>query len=199
MPLLPGSSGAVLWDYADDQGRVALAAAHGHTLARLHEATFAARSRTSPSEIASCRRDYRTWTMERIGSCEGCVAQSMRSRSRMSGSSTGWSSRAPPRWTNRSTRSSSTMTSRSPIRRTRTPIAAPAPPACSTSVRPTSGTGTRISSGSCSVARANNDRPSSRLTDGPPGRRRRRSGGHLQARGCPVPVECQRTGDELVR
>ena len=37
MPLLPGSSGAALWDSADDEGRLALAAAHGHALARLHE------------------------------------------------------------------------------------------------------------------------------------------------------------------
>ena len=68
MPLLPGSSGAALWDSADDEGRLALAAAHGHALARLHEATFAAPGPYDPERdrFVPCD-DYRSWTMERIG------------------------------------------------------------------------------------------------------------------------------------
>jgi aminoglycoside phosphotransferase (APT) family kinase protein len=68
MPLLPGSSGAALWDSADDEGRLALAAAHGEALARLHEGTFAAPGPYDPARdrFVPCN-DYRSWTMERIG------------------------------------------------------------------------------------------------------------------------------------
>lgn len=38
MPMLPGTTGSTLWDTADEDGRLALAAAGGEALARLHEA-----------------------------------------------------------------------------------------------------------------------------------------------------------------
>ncbi len=68
MPVLGGSSGATLWESADDEGRLALAGAHGDALARLHEATFAAPGPYDPGQdrFVPCD-DYRTWTMERIG------------------------------------------------------------------------------------------------------------------------------------
>lgn len=69
MPLLPGDSGAVLSDSADDRGRVALAAAHGDALARLHQATFAASGPYDPAhDRLVAVDDYRSWTLERIES-----------------------------------------------------------------------------------------------------------------------------------
>jgi len=38
MPMLEGTTGSILWDAADESGRVGLAAAAGEALARLHEA-----------------------------------------------------------------------------------------------------------------------------------------------------------------
>ena len=69
MPRLPGTMGSTLWDRADTDGRLALAAAHGEALAHLHEATFAAPGPFDVTRDAFVAVDnYAQWTIERVES-----------------------------------------------------------------------------------------------------------------------------------
>ena len=67
MPLLAGTMGARIWEDADDAARVVLAAAHGHALAELHQATFDAPGPYDDATNAFVPvDDFKGWTLERI-------------------------------------------------------------------------------------------------------------------------------------
>jgi hygromycin-B 7''-O-kinase len=72
MPLLPGTMGASIWDAADDEVRLDLAAAHGAALAQLHQAAFDAPGPYDPQrETFVATDDFRGWTLGRIESLRG--------------------------------------------------------------------------------------------------------------------------------